>query len=94
MMNMRAQPMAIGDDHVSYLHTDFAPPAASQRHIVIEDARVSLRRWLDGDHKAQLCINTGAAMLAMSVDAEQLRAMAWAMLQCAGDITASAEVAP
>ena len=96
---MNARPVIVAGDRTHYLHSEEAlVPGLEQRHILLDDgSEVSLYRWHAGDGrhpKAVLRIEHGPFAAYLNASAEQLRTMAYAMLQCASDIDAPPAAAP
>ena len=93
-MSARAEAVVVAGDRTQYLHTTIVKaeppyPGSERHHIVVDSAEVTLLRWHQREYDADaaiLEIEAGPATMRLNATAEQLRVMAYAMLQCASEL--------
>ena len=87
-MSARAAPVVVAGDRTHYLHNDEC--GVERHHIELHcSTRISLLRWLDSERArcvAIVNIEHGPMSAYLQATPEQLRVMAYAMLQCASEI--------
>lgn len=96
---MIARPVIVAGDRTHYLHTadDYVPGFEQHSILLACRTQVALYRWHAGACRAPhaaLRVENGPLAAYLNISAEQLRTMAYAMLQCASDMDATAAQAP
>ena len=93
-MSARAEAVVVNDDRTHYLHTTVCEPEPGfagvvQHHIAVDCTEVTLLRWHARQydpHAAVLTVAAGSFETRLNITAEQLRVLAYAMLQCASEL--------
>jgi len=93
-VSARAEAVVVADDRTHYLHTTVVPPGPGfagvvRHHIAVDCTEVTLLRWHSRQYdpySAVLTVSAGAFETRLNITAEQLRVLAYGMLQCASDL--------